>query len=630
MPSNRQNGCVGNYNAQRTSSDIQQRHRTRQLLERGSRMTQRLALGITVGASNSVAVAATEDGDDGLGPSGGYLRSHPSVLRLSPDMAPTLDAGARSTGRHSGDVLLEGFLARVGDPVGILAEDGSSYSAPDLVATSIGCLVDEIASETGGGGVQATVACHPAWWSRHTVDIQRDALERAGLGEVTLVPEPTAAIRWLDAAHGRTDDGAVIVFDLGASGSTVSVVRTGEHASLLGTPLRSTDVAGAEFDLLTMRYVLANAVLAADFDPFDPMVERELSALRERCRKAKEELSINTATVVPVRLDPADPHGSTVRLVRGELEDLLRGPLLSSMDLIRDAVHRAGLDIGDVGRVLLTGGGGAIPLVAELVSSEFGLPVVAAPDPEHTTARGAALLAADLLAAETDQLPLVTPVAEEETVPQPRALPSSELAALPEAPPARRRALISRRRMAVVAGVAVAIGLLATGTLAIGTGIQSGPDNPASPEQSTTGAARVAATAGAQPNDPSAPSGVAATDSASATGRPRSSTEAPPAGSPASAAPGTTVAVVKSEQNPDQPAPAPADTPAQQSAPQPQPQQPSPAPAPAPAPTNPPVPTQQQPRPTVPSAPSLPTGVLGDTLGTVLRTPGEILGGSGG
>ncbi|MGK8521044.1 Hsp70 family protein [Nocardia asteroides] len=589
-------------------------------------MTQRLALGITVGASNSVAVAATEDGDDGIGPSGGgYLRSHPSVLRLSPDMEPTLGAAARSTGRHSSDVLLEGFLARVGDPVAILAEDGSSYSAPDLVATAIGCLVDEIAEETGRNATQATVACHPAWWSRHTVQIQRDALERAGLGEVTLVPEPTAAIRWLDAAHGRTDDGAVVVFDLGATGSTVSVVRTGEHASLLGTPLRTTDVAGAEFDLLTMRYVLANAELSAEFDPFDPVVERELSALRERCRKAKEELSINTATVVPVRVDPADPHG-TVRLVRGELEDLLRGPLLTSIDSIRDAVHRAGLDIGDVGRVLLTGGGGAIPLVAELISSEFGLPVVAAPDPEHTTARGAALLAADLLAAETDQLPMVDPVAEDETVPQPRALPSAGLPALPEERPARRRALTSRRRIAVVAGTAAAIGLLATGTLAIGTGIQSGPTHPASTEQSTTGAAQVAATTGAQPGDPSAPSGVAATDSATSTGRPR--TESPQAGSPSSA-PGTTVAVVNGEQTPAQPDPAPADSPAPQPAPQPQPQ-PQPSPAPAPAPPNPSPPTQQQPRPTPPSAPSLPTGVLGDTLGTVLRAPGEILGGSGG
>ncbi|WP_330233514.1 Hsp70 family protein [Nocardia sp. NBC_00508] len=592
-------------------------------------MTQRLALGITVGASNSVAVAATEDGDDGIGPSGaGYLRTHPSVLRLSRDMAPTFGSGAYATGRHSTDVLLEDFLARVGDPVGILAEDGSSYSAPDLVATAIGCLIDEIAADTGQSATQAVVACHPAWWSRHTVEIQRGALERAGLGEVTLVPEPTAAIRWLDAAHGRTGDGAVVVYDLGATGLTVSVVRTGEHASLLGSPLRSTDVAGAEFDLLTMRYVLANAVLAADFDPFDPAVERELSALRECCKKAKEELSINTATVVPVRLDPADPHGSTVRLVRGELEDLLRGPVASSIDLIRDAVHRAGLAIGDVGRVLLTGGGGAIPLVAELISSEFGLPVVAAPDPGHTTARGAALLAADLVAAETDQLPVVAPDAEDETVPQPRALPAPRLTALPEDRPARRRPPTSRRRVAVVAGAAVAIGLLATGTLAIGTGIQSGPSHPASTEQSNTGA-QIAATTGTQPGDPAPAAGVAATDYATTTRRP--ATDASQPGAPSSAAEGTTVAVVDNEPTPGQPAPAePAPT---QPAAQPQPQ---PSQAPAPAPTN-PQPGPQQPRPTPPNVPSLPTGVLndtidgvGDTVGTVLRTPGEILGGSGG
>lgn len=446
-------------------------------------MTQRLALGITVGASNSVAMAAAEDGSDDniILSGGGAVLTHPSVLRLSPDAAPTFGAGARATGRHSSDVLLEGFLARVGDPVAMLAEDGSAHSAADLVATAIGCLLDEITWEAGRYVDETVVACHPASWSRHTVDIQRAALDQAGLGEVTLVPEPTAAVRWLDAAHGPLTDGAVVVYDLGGSGLTVSVVRTGDHASLLGTPLRSTDIAGAEFDLLTMRYVLANAALANDFDPFDPLVERELSALRERCRNAKEELSINTATVVPVRLDPAAPRGGNVRLVRGELEDLLRGPLLSSIDLIRDAVHRAGLDIGDIGRVLLTGGGGAIPLVAELISSEFGLPVVAAPEPEHTGARGAALLATDLLAAEAKYLPVAAPVAETATAPSTTALPALSLPPLPDERPSRRRALTVKQRAAIVAGAAVAIGLLASGTVAVGTGIQSSSNHPPRP-----------------------------------------------------------------------------------------------------------------------------------------------------
>ncbi|MFD0365456.1 Hsp70 family protein [Nocardia sp. GCM10030253] len=607
-------------------------------------MTERLALGITIGASNSVAVATRgniSNGDDG--PAGsGTVFTHPSVLRLAADTAPAFGTDARSTGRHSSDVVLEGFLARVGDPVGILAEDGTSHSAADLMATAITCLIDEINSAATQDN-SATVACHPAWWSRHTVDMQRAALDRADLREVTLVPEPTAAVRWLEAAHGPLGDGIVAVYDLGATGLTVSVVRTGEQAALLGTPVRSTDVAGAEFDLLTMRYVLANALQGNEFDPFDPVIERELAALRDRCRYAKEELSINTATVVPVRLDPSDRRTDNIRLVRGEVEDLLRGPLLTSIDLIRDAVHRAGLEIGDIGRVLLTGGGGAIPLVAELISTEFGLPVVAAPEPGHTSARGAAVLAADLLAATVDHAPLAIPATIAAVAPaKTKELPavSRQDKSPPKAatlPGSRIRKLTGRQRAAVVAGAAVVIGLLATGTVAIGTGAQSEPNHPASTEQTTTGAAEAATGAGTG-NAPAPGSAVPVADpTVGANAKPE-------AGQPVSASSGATSAAVNSQPAPGQPAanqqapgqPAPANpAPAEPGAAQPVPQSPAPAPGPS-AP-----PAQSPPAQSPPAQPSLPTDALNNTvdkvegavegtLGPILRAPGQILGGSDG
>ncbi|MEV4240258.1 Hsp70 family protein [Nocardia sp. NPDC049737] len=589
-------------------------------------MTERLALGITVGASNSVAVATPGDGGDyDRGHSGDSVITHPSVLRLAPHAAPAFGSGARPTGRHSSDVVLEGFLARVGDPVDILAEDGTAHSAADLVSTAVGCLIDEV----GAGAAHSIVACHPAWWSRHTVDVQRAALDRAGLREVTLVPEPTASVRWLEAAHGPLGDDTVVVYDLGASGLTVSVVRTGAQAAVLGAPLRTTDVAGAEFDLLAMRYVLANALGGNDFDPFDPVVERELSALRDRCRYAKEELSTNTATVVPVRLNPADHHAENIRLVRDELEDLLRGPLLTSLDLIRDAVHRAGLDIGDIGRVLLTGGGGAIPLVAELISTEFGLPVVAAPQPRLTSALGAAELAADLLSitvdrtpvaamgsnARTEELPTVPrPVEKSATRPTSSAVASGGVSRDDTEPKKtlpgtseRRRRLSGRQRAAIIAGAALVLGALATGTVAIGTGAQSGPTPPASSDPTTTpGASVVAATDGGT-------STGAATTSAkdSPVGSPKSK---PAAGQPASAATSTVAGTssqpaaaestdgqsTQSQPAPAQPAPATqpaAEAPVTQT-------QPAPQPQPAP-------PTQVQ----VPTVPSLPTNTLGDAVG---------------
>lgn len=606
-------------------------------------MTERLALGITVGAANSVAVTTSGDGSDyDSGHCGDTVITHPSVLRLAPHAAPAFGSGVRPTGGHSGGVVLEGFLARVGDPVDIRAEDGTAHCAADLVATAVGCLIDEV----GAGAAHAMVACYPAWWSRHIVDVQRAALDRADLDAVTLVPEPTAAVRWLAAAHGPLGDGTVVVYDLGASGLTVSVVRTGAQAAVLGAPLHSTDVAGAEFDLLTMRYVLANALNGNDFDPFDPVVERELSALRDRCRYAKEELSTNTATVVPVRVNPADQHAESIRLVRGELEDLLRGPLLTSLDLIRDAVHRAGVEIGDIDRVLLTGGGGAIPLVAELISTEFGLPVVAAPQPRLTSALGAAQLAADTLFGSVDRTPMaatgsIAKTEELPTAPRPAGqstnnvrLASSAVAnggpshdatvpgkSLPGLGARSRRRLSGRQRAAVIAGAVVVLGALATGTVATGIGAQPGPTAPASSNDPTTtpGASVVAATVDGD-------SGGSATTSAkdSPVGSPKPKPAAEQPGSAATSSitvvSGQTASGQTTESQPAQSQPAPG-----------QPATPPSAQVPAtqipPAPPTPPAPQTQVQLPTVPSLPTGAVDTLGNTVGGVVSALPKIPGG---
>jgi hypothetical protein len=390
-----------------------------------------------------------------------------------------------------------------------------------------------------------------------------------------------------------------------------------------------------------MRYVLANALRGNEFDPFDPVIERELTALRDRCRYAKEDLSTNTATIVPVRLDPADHGTENIRLIRGELEDLLRGPLLTSMDLVRDAVHRAGLDIGDIGRVLLTGGGGAIPLVAELVSTEFGLPVVAAPEPGHTSALGAAALAADLLSATVERTPVTIGTAntagraktdELPAVPRRITKGDTDIGArmhaqpiteptLPGAPTTTRRTFTGRRRAAVIAGAALVLGILATGTVAISTGAQSDPAPPATSDQTSAPSASVVADTTA--SGTGIPPGGAPKDSpAGSQNQPKSD-----AAQPVSTT-GSTVATVSGQSANDQPAqgqPAqgqPVDQPTQgQPAPAaPQPPAGSPAPQPQPQP-------QPLPQPQNPPVVIDPVDTLGDTVGGVVSALPKIPGG---
>ncbi|WP_051027571.1 Hsp70 family protein [Nocardia higoensis] len=534
-------------------------------------MTELQALGITIGSAGTVAVATGGTGAPDTDPAGaGLVLTHRSALRLNrTGGAHFADAGAP----HADGIVLEGFPSRVGDPVAILADDGSGHAAQDLVAIAVDRLIEETTAATGDRPA-AAVLCHPAWWSAHTVELQRGALAGTGATELTLMPEPLAATRWLEAAYGPLAGDALVVLDLGATGASATVVRTGPHSATSAT-VRSEEPAGDEFDLLTMRYVLANALGDRDIDPFDPVTERRLAILRENCRAAKEILSGNTATAVHVPLDGASGR---VRLIRDELEELLRGHLLTCLDLIRDAVHRAGLGLGDVDRILLIGGGASIPLVAELISGEFGLPVVAAPEPAHTAARGAALAAADLIAhAVPDTL------AEAETTELARVVPSATAAAeLPRT--TRRRRLGGGQRAGVLAAAVAAIALLATGTVAVGPGLPSDAAPPAPAERTEVAPAPGAATpATANAPDSSAPAGVdspaaeqpgspARSDSAAAlpgsptaTGRPDAGQS--PAGQPAEAVPtgGQAPADIPvSQPEPgDRPAPAPAPSPSQ-------------------------------------------------------------------
>ncbi|WP_167332008.1 Hsp70 family protein [Nocardia aobensis] len=525
----------------------------------------------------------------------------------------------------------------MGDPVDILLPDGSSVAAADLVAETISQVVADFDPDS-------TVATVPAWWPAHIVEAQRRALDRAGAEAVVLVSEPLAALRRLEASTPFPADTPVVVYDSGATGTTVSVVGSGPHSGLLGEPVRSTEVSGAEFDLLTMRYVLANALGETDFDPFDPVVERELSILRNRCADAKHRLSTDTATVVPVRLAGI---ARDVRLVRDDVEDLFRGPLADSLSLVHEAVRRAGVGIDQVGRILLTGGGASIGLLTELISGEFAIPIAPVADPGSLSARGATLLAADLYTesrrhaadlAVPDFQPdfaEAQPVSDDATT---TALPAVGDRATVEPPPADTAPYgTSRwRRVAFIAGAAIAVGAVATGTLALGTAGSPSNSSP-SPAAATSAAHAASTSAGVAPagaTDPAHPTAGNPATAANHTGTAADNS----AGTPAA---GTAAA------NSPAPNPAGANAPAPESAAAPAPNAPAPnspapdSPAPnSPAPQAPPqVPVQTPSAPSAPSQPTVPSspgGSLGNVLNngldqagnavdTAVQLPGQVL-----
>ncbi|WP_187776393.1 Hsp70 family protein [Antrihabitans cavernicola] len=461
-------------------------------------MSREHGLGVVVGSVNAVA-AIGSSGRGRVNASDYTTISRPASLRLAPGEAPRLGAGSAPTGRHGRDVLVDGFVARVGDPVGMLTDDGATYAGEDLMASAVECLVHEATTDIDDPTVVVT---HPTAWPRFTVDSLMDALDRAGLPDVTPVAEATAALQWLEGTKGPLADGTVVVYDLGGSSLDITVLRTGAGAGIIGKPIRSDDVCGAQFDHLTMQYVLSHVENHA-IDPFDPATEQALRILRGSCSRGKEELSDETETALAVDLPGVHQQ---VRLVRGELEDLLREPLSVSMTLVREAVYAAGLELRDIDRVLLIGGGAAIPLVAEMVSSDLGLAVVSSDRPQLVSAIGAAMLATDIgsagavlasSAAAEPATEAITPgaVALRTPAPVPAPVRPAAIASLP----AVEKAGMSRGKKAgFIAAAAVAITVLAAGGLSLGTGGSPAPQSP------TSGGTSAATSAPAAPGGTSA------------------------------------------------------------------------------------------------------------------------------
>lgn len=439
-------------------------------------------LGIRIGTAASVA--ALDTSEDPYAPrdfatdEAMLTVTRRSALDLRPGAAPSL---ARLQDRQS-RYLISGFADRVGDPVPVIDEDGRSHQAEDLFATATRALVAEACA--GADCDPTVVVTYPDRWSIYTTDVLRGALERAGVPDATLVPDSAAAMRWLEGSRGAASDGLVVIYDLGAHSLDVTLMRTGAEAGTIGAGANSTDFGGAQFDHLITQHVLDTAASSAsfEFDPFDPDTVGALVELRARCSEAKEELSSETATTLTVDLPSV--HTET-RLVRGELEDLIRRPVLDSIELIHDVLHTSGLDVSDVTQVLLIGGSSSIPLVAELVSSHMRVPVATGPHPDRIPAIGAALLANEIARAAVLDSPVAAAVVLTRPAPRP-ALASSAT---------RSTGTSGRKKVAIVFASVAALVVIAGGGLSVGTALTT-QDAPAdSVSENSTGAGTSAAAA---------------------------------------------------------------------------------------------------------------------------------------
>ncbi|WP_146161341.1 Hsp70 family protein, partial [Nocardia sp. MDA0666] len=303
-------------------------------------MAMTVGFGMSIGTVNSVWAATAGD------------RDRPAVRVRRTAVTVDRSGAVRVGGMPRFAPVVTDFadLTQPREPVSL---GGRIRSSADLVAAVATCLIDAGAPEAG------PVLTYPACYTDRQIASLQYALHRRGAFDVILMPEPVAAVEWLDDEYGVTTSGSTLVYDLGANSLDVAVVRTEvewNQRGVLGSALRSDAYGGRPLGAVLARYA---RTLAPD---------------------------------VPAPVSKVVPAEDTRRLRTWHVRNSLR--------VVRDCLKSARVSIDDIDRVLLVGGAARPVEVAEVLA-ELGPPVIVPPDPAHTVATGAAIASARFAASNS-------------------------------------------------------------------------------------------------------------------------------------------------------------------------------------------------------------------------------------
>lgn len=387
----------------------------------------RPAIGLSVGGTTLAAVTADRSVTRRAVIT--LFRHQPALVGLPTENPVPDEAG----------LVITDFVDRVGDPVPVVAADGSVHPGEGLLAEALRALAGVA---TGGRPLPPAVAVtYPAHWRGPAVEALRRALRRMpewSATEPLLIPDTAAALTALQADPGLPTRGVVALCDFGGSGTGITFVEAGSHQPIAAS-VRHLDFSGDLIDQAVLAHVVAELSAGGAVDTTSTSAIGSLTHLRAECRAAKERLSSASVTSLPAQLRG---FRGDVRLTRTELDDAIAPALAEFVAAVQDGMARSGVRPADLTAIATVGGGATVPAVTTALSQHLRVPVITTPRPALTAAIGAALRASrgpadDSATALAPAAPVVVPpVVAEPPAPSGRALAWSEADDIPDlAPP---------------------------------------------------------------------------------------------------------------------------------------------------------------------------------------------------
>ncbi len=279
---------------------------------------------------------------------------------------------------------------------------GDEYT-PEEISARILMKLKKDAEDSLGEEVKNVVISVPAYFR----DGERRATKNAAIiagwddGSIEIKNEPDCAA----VAFGldrHLEEGKILVFDLGGGTLDVTILKIVEGIFNVVTNDGERLLGGNDFDNRIINYLVEEFKKENDIDLKDN--KEAMQRIAEKAEIAKNALSSSTSTEINIPFIVPDRRLDLKKtLTREKFNELTKDLVERTKEIVQRTYKNAGVDIGEIDKIVMVGGCSRIPAVNDAIKELFPGKKTLLFDPDMAIAKGAAIYATILFEPKTEE-----------------------------------------------------------------------------------------------------------------------------------------------------------------------------------------------------------------------------------